>query len=482
MLKKVKNFIEQHHMIEAGEKILAGVSGGADSVCLLLVLAKLQEPLGFTLAAVHVEHGIRGEESLADAAFTERLCRDLGIPCRRYSVRAAEYARERGLSLEEAARELRYGCFRQACREEGAGKAAVAHHGGDSAETMLVHLARGTGIRGLGGIAPSIQMDGMQVIRPLLCLTRQEIEGWLREQEQDFCVDATNADVNYARNRIRREVLPGLCRINSQAIAHMMNTAGQLREISEFLEEAAQQAGAGVYEKIAAESTAAGRIRIGEERFRQIHPVLQKTLLHQLIGEMAGGRKDITSGHVEQVLGLFGRRNGKQVCLPCGVAAERTRQAVELFFPGREEDPGEEKERICQALAVPGETLCANGMQFRAEVFVFDGNFEKIPQKRYTKWFDYDKIKNTVWLRNRQAGDFLQSDKNGGHKKLKRYLMDEKIPAEERDQILLLAEESHVLWVVGYRISEAYKISPGTKRVLCVRCVKESELCIQKKR
>ena len=284
MLKKVKNFIEQHHMIEAGEKILAGVSGGADSVCLLLVLAKLQEPLGFTLAAVHVEHGIRGEESLADAAFTERLCRDLGIPCRRYSVRAAEYARERGLSLEEAARELRYGCFRQACREEGAGKTAVAHHGGDSAETMLFHLARGTGIRGLGGIAPSIQMDGMQVIRPLLCLTRQEIEGWLREQEQDFCVDATNADVNYARNRIRREVLPGLCRINSQAIAHMMNTAGQLREISEFLEEAAQQAGAGVYEKIAAESTAAGRIRIGEERFRQIHPVLQKTLLHQLIG------------------------------------------------------------------------------------------------------------------------------------------------------------------------------------------------------
>ena len=278
MLKKVKNFIEQHHMIEAGEKILAGVSGGADSVCLLLLLAKLQEPLGFTLAAVHVEHGIRGEESLADAAFTERLCRDLGIPCRRYSVRAAEYARERGLSLEEAARELRYGCFRQACREEGAGKTAVAHHGGDSAETMLFHLARGTGIRGLGGIAPSIQMDGMQVIRPLLCLTRQEIEGWLREQEQDFCVDATNADVHYARNRIRREVLPGLCRVNSQAIAHMMNTAGQLREISEFLEEAAQQAGAGVYEK-----TAAGRIRIGEERFRQIHPVLQKTLLHQLM-------------------------------------------------------------------------------------------------------------------------------------------------------------------------------------------------------
>ena len=200
------------------------------------------------------------------------------------------------------------------------------------------------------------------------------------------------------------------------------------------------------------------------------------------MGEMAGSRKDITSGHVEQVLGLFGRGNGKQVCLPCGVAAERTGQAVELFFPGREEEPGEEKERICQALAVPGETLCANGMQFQAEVFVFDGNFEKIPQKRYTKWFDYDKIKNTVWLRNRQAGDFLQSDKNGGHKKLKRYLMDEKIPAEERDQILLLAEESHVLWVVGYRISEAYKISPGTKRVLCVRCVKESELCIQKKR
>ena len=284
MLKKVKNFIEQHHMIEAGEKILAGVSGGRTLSACFWFLAKLQEPLGFTLAAVHVEHGSAGRRAWRTLLFTERLCRDLGIPCRRYSVRAAEYA-----GSGDCPWRRRRGSSATAVSDRPAGK---KEPGRRRWRTMAATVRRRCcsiwqgepGSGGLGGIAPSIQMDGMQVIRPLLCLTRQEIEGWLREQEQDFCVDATNADVNYARNRIRREVLPGLCRINSQAIAHMMNTRGQLREISEFLEEAAQQAGAGVYEKIAAESTAAGRIRIGEERFRQIHPVLQKTLLHQLIG------------------------------------------------------------------------------------------------------------------------------------------------------------------------------------------------------
>ena len=468
MLQKVKIFIEEHHMIEVGDRVAAGVSGGADSVCLLLLLTKLRKILHFELTAVHVEHGIRGEESLRDAAFTEELCRSLGIPCLRYTVRAAEYAGKTGKSLEEAARKLRYDCFRQACRETGAGKVAVAHHGDDNAETMLFHLARGTGIRGLGGIAPVVQMGPVQVIRPLLCLTREEIVAWLQEQNQNYCTDGTNADVNYSRNRIRESILPELKQINGRTVEHMAQTAGQLREICRYLEEAAEQAG----EK-ACERSGEGKmrtVRVSCSAFAEIPAVLGDTLLHQLLGELAGSRKDITSGHVRQVRELFGKEVGRRISLPYGVTALRDYGAVELCLNSGEK---EDLEKICLPLQIPGKTCCGDGMWICSEILEFDGDFEKIPEKRYTKWFDYDKIKDTVWLRTRRPGDYLQSDLEGGHKKLKRYFIDEKIPAKERDQILLLTKECHVLWVVGFRISEAFRVTDGTKRVLCVKCVKE---------
>ncbi len=466
MLKKVKIFIEKYHMIEQGDRILAGVSGGADSVCLLLLLAELQEIMGFSLSAVHVEHGIRGEESLEDAAFTESLCRSMGIPFRRYTVDAAAYSEETGKSLEEAARELRYDCFRKAAAAEHGAKAAVAHHGDDSAETMLFHLARGTGIRGLGGIAPVVRMENLQVIRPLLCLTRREIEEWLEDREQPFCTDATNADINYSRNRIRSRVLPGMKEVNVRAVAHMANTAEQLREICSYLDEAALLAGQGAYEM----TESGRRIRISGEAFRKLHPVLQKTLLHQLLGKLAGSRKDITSRHVEQVRELFFAGTGRQISLPYGITADQTYGIVNLFFEQEESA----LVPACRMLEIPGDTFCDNDMEFHTEILEFDGDFEKIPEKRYTKWFDYDKIKNTVWLRTRQPGDYFQSDREGSHKKLKRYFIDEKIPAGDRSRILLLAEKNHVLWVVGYRISEAYKVDDRTRKVLCVQCVRKS--------
>ena len=466
MLKKVKIFIEKYHMIEQGDRIVAGVSGGADSVCLLLLLAELQKSMDFFLTVVHVEHGIRGEESLADVAFTEKLCGKMGIPWQKYVVDAVTYSKENGKSLEEAARELRYDCFRQACMETHSAKVAVAHHGDDSAETMLFHLARGTGIRGLGGIAPVVQMEGLRIIRPLLCLTRGEIEAWLTDRKQLYCTDVTNLDVNYSRNRIRSQVMPGLKEVNCQAVAHMANTAEQLREICTYLDEAALQAGQGLYKVM----ENGRRIRIPVEAFGNLHPVLQKNLLHQLLGKLAGSRKDITSGHVEQVLELFSAGTGRQASLPYGITAERVYGTVELFFKEENGVPFS----ACRILEIPGDTSYGDEMEIHTEIFDFDGNFEKIPEKRYTKWFDYDKIKDTVWLRTRQPGDYLQSDLEGSHKKLNRYFIDEKIPARERGRIMLLAEKNHVLWVIGYRISEAYKVDDRTRKVLCVQCVKKS--------
>ncbi len=487
----MRQFIAQYHMLSAGDAVVAGVSGGADSVCLLLLLCGLRREIGFSLSAVHVEHGIRGEESREDAVFTERLCGELGVPFKLYTVDVPRCREETGLSEEEAARELRYDCFRKACAAVGADRIALAHHADDCAETMLFHLSRGTGIRGLGSIRPVAERtasadDGMPdetevgpqgasgaaghltVIRPLLCVTRKEIEDWLAGRGQAYRTDSTNTDTAYARNRIRERVLPELAQINKQAVPHMQLLAGHLAEISDYLDEAAREAGREAVSFPAgpeADGEAAGKpvCVICCSAFLEIRPVLQKQLLLQVIGLAAGGRRDITAVHVDQLLRLMTARVGSKASLPGRVTAEKTYDAVVLRT-----EPAEISSIRGQDLVIPGETILDNGLLFSTEIIESADFSKKIPQKTYTKWFDYDKINFAVRLRGRLPGDYLLLDAGGGHKKLNRFFIDEKVPLGERDRICLLADGDHIMWVVGYRISEAYKVTGETKRVLCV--------------
>ncbi|MCD8366077.1 MAG: tRNA lysidine(34) synthetase TilS [Clostridiales bacterium] len=468
MYQKVKTFSDRHHMMLEGDRIVAGVSGGADSVCLLLILRELSRQIGFSLMAVHVEHGIRGEESREDAAFTEALCGRLEIPCKVFSVDALACSREEGLSLEEAARELRYNCFFQACHQFHADKIAVAHHAGDSAETMLFHLARGTGIRGLAGIAP-ISRREYPVIRPLLCVTGEEIRAWLDAQGQAYRTDSTNEDISYTRNRLRRQVMPELTQVNEQAVSHMQRTAEQMREICDFLDEETRRAGRDVWEEVKGED-GTREIRIFCERFGRIHPLLQKHLLLLFLEKQAGSRKDIASCHVEEVLELMTQGVGKKRALPYGMTARRTYDSVILCCGAGVIGREDASFSPCE-LRIPGETVLDNGLCFRTKIVEGADFLKKIPEKRYTKWLDYDRIKSAVRLRTRQTGDFLQINEAGGHKTLKRYFVEEKVPQNERDQVCLLADNDHVIWVVGYRISEAYKVSGETRHVLQVEVV-----------
>lgn len=470
--------METYHMIDRGDRLIAGVSGGADSVCLLLLLKELSREMEFSLTAVHVEHGIRGEESRRDADFTLDLCRQYDIPCELFEVHAEEYAERSHKTLEEAARELRYRCFRQACEQVGANKIAVAHHANDCAETMLFHLTRGSGIRGLCGITPVMERDETgrkpdrstegavyPVIRPLLCVTREEITAWLGHRDQRYCIDSTNGDEAYSRNRIRGKVIPELMQINPQTVTHMQKTSQQLMEICEYLDDAAWQAGKGGFE-VTGREDGSQRIRIFCKQFLGIPLVLQKNLLHQLLAMEAGKRKDISSVHVEQVLDLFSAGVGRKISLPYHMKAERTYHEVLLYKKERGEEKPEQKSI---KLEVPGETIWENKIRIRTKVIDFDGNFQKIPENGYTKWIDYGKINFNVRLRTRQSGDYLQIDTEGGHKKLKKYFIDEKIPQKERDRRLLLADGSHIIWVIGLRISEAYKVTQETERILCVQ-------------
>ncbi len=462
MEEKVRSYIEQFQMLKQENFVVAGISGGADSVCLLLLLNEIRREIGFSLTAVHVEHGIRGEESGRDAAFAEQLCKDLGIPFVLCRVDVPLYREEKGLSMEEAARELRYDCLLRVCEETGADRIALGHHADDNAETVLFHLARGTGIRGMSGIRPVSERGTVTLIRPLLGVTRKEIEAWLLKRGQTFCTDSTNTDLTYSRNRLRERVIPEMEQINTQAVSHMLNTSEQLAEICDYLDETAWEAGQGVFNVSDTEGSA--EVDILCAPFLAMHDVLKKHLTLQLIALAAGSRRDVTAGHVEEVIRLMTSQVGTQASLPYGITALKTYDSVVLRAKLPDVLPLAEQE-----LLIPGETVTEDGIIFSAEIFDFSNFSQKIPQKSYTKWFDYDKIKHSVRLRGRHPGDYLTTDRNGGHKKLNRFFIDEKIPLVRRDRICLLADEDHIMWVVGHRISEEYKVTEQTKKVLCVK-------------
>lgn len=456
MQKKVLEFMEQYHMAEEGERILAAVSGGADSICLLLVLLALQKERKYELCVVHVEHGIRGEDSLKDAAFVEKFCRMHKIPCKVYHCKAKNYAREHKMTVEEGARTLRYEYFEEGAREFGADKIAVAHNQNDCAETMLFHLVRGTGLKGLCGILP---VRG-NIIRPLLCVERREIEAYLETQGQEYCTDKTNEETEYTRNRIRHQVLPVLNEINSQTVVHMNQMASAALELQELLEQLTEEAREGYIRKEESHTLILHSIQ-KEKR------MIQKSLVHQVLTEAAGSSRDISSVHVQEVLDLVEKQVGKKVNLPYGLEAERTYEGVRIGKKGIEE---KNNRQIGQTMweIIPEQTIYISEYDYtiRTRVLKRTPENEEIPQKIYTKWFDYDKIKGSMLLRTRQEKDYFIINAQGGRKKLKNYLIEEKIPREQRDKLLLLADGIHLIWAIGYRISEDIKVTEHTKRIL----------------
>lgn len=456
MQKKIRNYMIQHHMVEEGECILAAVSGGADSVCLFLLLCALRREFNFTLCAVHVEHGIRGEESLRDAEFVEKLCRKHGIRCKIFHCRALEYAREQKMTTEEAARELRYGFFEEAAKEFGADKIAVAHNQNDCAETMLFHLTRGTGLKGLCGILP---VRG-RVIRPLLCVMRQEIEAFLEREGQEFCSDRTNEELFYTRNKIRHQVIPLLTQINTNVVPHMGQTAEFVAEAVSLMQNLGMQA----------EAKYVCRDREGVCILQGVllePPAVQRMVLHTVLAETGGSSKDISNIHVQQLQELFARQCGRAAELPYGIRAQRTYEGILLMRKNRGQESG--KMQSVKLLPEGKLEILSCGYEVHTRLLEKIPQIEEIPKKMYTKWFDYDRIKGTIRLRTRQEQDYLVIDAAGRRKKLKKYFIDEKIPGHQRDHIPLLADDTHILWVIGYRISEDVKVTEHTRRILEIR-------------
>ncbi len=446
--KRVLGYIERYHMIRAGDRVLIGLSGGADSAALFHILRKNCHLLGCTLLAVHVDHGLRGAEAARDRAFVERSCGQYEIPCRSVQMPVCRMAREGGLSLEEAGRKARQQVFAEMMKEWGCDKLALAHHKNDQAETMLHHLARGTGLSGLCGLSPT---DGIR-IRPLLCLERGEIEHYLKVEGFDHVEDSSNSEDHYTRNRIRHKILPELeTQVNKKAVEHMAQTAQILRQADTYLR------GQG---RALLERYGTGALFLENGFFRE-DAVPAYYGLREFLDENFHAGRDIGRGHYERLLDWGRMPVGRVLELPHGIRAQKRYGGVSFYREDGED--AKETEGFSFTLRIPGEV---RGPGFRLRCRVIPNNFCHVPQKTYTKWLNYDKIKNTVEVRTRRPGDRLAIDAHGGTKKLKSYLIDCKVPRQERSRVVLVAQGQEVLWVVGHRLSEAYKIQADTKEVL----------------
>ena len=464
--KKTETFIGRYRMIEENDVIVAGVSGGADSVCLLFVLCALREKLGFRIVVCHVNHGLRGEAADRDEQYVEKLCGDLGVPCRVFREDVELFARNGKYSQEEAGRLLRRRAFEEVCRESGGTKIATAHHRDDNAETLLLNIARGTGIRGLCGIRPVYG----KWIRPLLCLSRHEIEEGLREQGIAWCTDATNEEDSYTRNRIRHNILPALEKqVNAGAAEHLSELAVQAAEIWDYMERQTDEAW-----NLCVEEHAGGRITVRDGAFAGLAPAVRKMLIHRCICRAAGTEKNIESVHVSAVMELFDRQTGRSADLPGTVRAVRTYGAVEL----QRGCTGTNTEERPAVLNIPGETRIPE-MGVRITCRIADEtdfiSAKEIPQKSYTKLFDYDIIKYSLSARTRRPGDYLTVDVRGRRQKLKAYFINEKVPRPERDRMLLIADGDHIIWIPGMRMSSAYQVREQTKKILEIKITKEKK-------
>ena len=478
MIQKTITFIEKYNMISEHDLVAAGVSGGADSLCLLFVLLEYRKKVPFDLVVVHINHLIRKEAGL-DAVFVKEICDKEKIPFYLKEIDVGKIARQQRISEEEAGRNVRYEAFEEALQffwkertntDIGQQKIAVAHHQGDSAETMLFHLFRGTGIYGMTGILP---VNG-NIIRPLLNCSREEIEEFLKKRKQVWCVDCTNEEDVYTRNKIRHHILGYAEKeINEKATEHVAKAAFQMASLREYL--------LNEVEKMMKETATISEdvISINIEKLKVYPEFLQSQFLLMVIDRIISGRKDISSEHIQGILGLLNKTGTKKMNLPKNLEVVKEYQTLwikkqeRIKLSEKKNKTLEEEQNLEIVLGENQKTefgkdrsFCLPDGSILEISFMNSEDLERIEEKKYTKYFDYDKINSCLILRFRQIRDYLTINDQGQKKKIKEYFINEKVPSSIRSKIPLVADKDHILWIIGYRISAYYKVTPETQKII----------------
>lgn len=456
--ERVWETVCKYKLIEEGDNIILGLSGGPDSMALLYILMSIRKKIEFNIVLAHVNHGVRGEDALKDEMFVKRVSESLNLQY--YSKRGdmIGLAKEKNISQEEAGRELRYGFFRDVIKKLGKGKIAVAHNRKDQAETLIMRIIRGTGIDGLKGM----DFKTEDIIRPILDINRWEIEKYIEDSSIETVLDKTNLETIYTRNKIRIELIPYIeDNFNPNIVDSLFRLSENARVDSEFLEKYTSDR----YEKLSKRSKN-DTIYFKYDLFKDEVESIKKRMIRKAIGDLKGNLQGIEEVHIASVIDLFTRREtGKMINLPDGILANVSyNDLIIKKISDKTKTVGVQK--ICKAKLELGENIFGEN-EFRINVEIFDKkdiDYKEISRNR--KYFDYNKIVGDLFIRGRESGDSFIPYGMKGSKKLKDYFIDEKIPRDIRENIPLIVDEKNIVWVIGYRTSESYKVESNTKIVL----------------
>ena len=435
-VNRVKQYIGTNGLLKSSSRVITGVSGGADSTALLKVLIEL----GYRCIAVHCNFHLRGAESDRDQRFVEELCQKLGVELIVCSYDTASYAKQKGISIEMAARELRYADFERIMHEHGASAVCIAHHRDDSVETLLLNLIRGTGLRGLTGIKPK---NG-HIIRPLLCVSRQEIEEYLKEIDQPYITDSTNLETDYTRNKIRLELLPLMRRINPNADSSIESTALHLQQAYAFYSQAIEQARA---EVVTGDES---NLSINIAKLRLVPSV--QALLFEILSPLGFNDAQITA-----------------------VAASLDSQTGTEFASATHRIIKDRDALIVSPIIAKAFSNIAFSANDGVSVDLSDGRTlsvntasadTPISKNPSVATFDADLIDGPLLMREWKEGDWFIPFGMKGRKLVSDYLTDCKISAADRKKQLVVTYSNDIIWVVGLRSDNRYRIDRNTTQQL----------------
>lgn len=453
--KRFINFITDNGLIEKDDKVIVGLSGGPDSVCLLHLLNEVREEFKLKIIAVHINHMFRGKEADCDEEYARGMCERLNITFYSKRIDVAEYARKGGLSSETAGREVRYNYFKEILQKNKMNKVATAHNANDQAETILMRVMRGTGLEGLGGIP--VKREGIY-IRPILFMKREEVEKYCIEKDLKPRIDKTNMERIYNRNKVRLDILPYMKSNFNEDVVEAINRMAMLLQMdNQFIQKQVQK----YYDEFCVEEHRT--ISIKKEAFLLEESIISR-LIRKAINEVCGNKYDLELKHIKDIIQLQKLETSKKIDLPNGVMAINVYKNINI----KSKEKIKIDENNMEELDLSIEECLHKEINFQNYVFRFevvDKNIN-IKDSCLIKYFDYNKIEDDIIIRNRKDGDKIKPLGMSGSKKLKDIFIDMKIPREHRDTIPIIQFGHDIGWIVGLKISEKFKITSETAKVL----------------
>ncbi|WP_308282445.1 tRNA lysidine(34) synthetase TilS [Clostridium estertheticum] len=458
--EKVMSFIKENSMFDEGDKVIVAVSGGPDSTCLLYILNEFKDKLGITLIGAHLNHCLRGEESDKDEEYAKKTCESLNIAFYSNKVDIHKVSRERNLSCEMAGREVRYNFFEELIIKLNANKVALAHNANDQAETILMRIMRGTGIEGMVGIKP---VRDKIYVRPILKLSRREIEKYNSINNINPRIDKSNLENIYARNKVRLELIPYMEEnFNKDIIKTLNRLSNIVKKDNDFLKIVSEKE----YEKHCEISQQ--RVIINKSAF-SLHEAILSRIIRGALLAVNHNLYNFEEIHVLSIIELQKHDTGKNIMLPKNIIVENCYGDIHIHICAKESEANDNlyylninEENIIHSL----NKVVKIDVIPKLKSTEFTGT-------DYIKYFDYDQIKEPIILRYRKDGDKFMPLGMNGNKKIKDLFIDLKIPKSQRNEIPLICFGDDISWVVGYRVSEKFKVSKDTKNILQIRIGRE---------